>query len=170
MNDLKLFAERARRFQRWISESGTEGGSAAREALLELVGLYGAALALPSPFLAASGTDQSARVEDAEVERARAWCARLPFQHYGEVFDSTVVPPEEPVMGDVGDDVADIYRDVVTGLRLFDAGHVDDALWEWSFNFRIHWGRHAADAIRAIHLWLASNEPDQLSRPNPAAP
>ncbi len=167
MDDIKLFAEGARRFERWIHESQSEGSPAAREALRQLVALYSAGLDLPSAFLATTETDQSPRLDDAEVDRVRTWCARLPFDLYGEVFDSTVMPPEEPVIGSIGDDIADIYRDVATGLRLFDAGQFDAALWEWGFNFRIHWGQHATDAILAIHIWLASNEPDQLARPEP---
>lgn len=118
MNELQEFAGHARSFQRWILESQSEGASVAREALLELTGLYAAALGLPSPFLADTETEHSARVDDAEFNRVRTWCARLPFQYYGEVFDPTVVPPEEPVAGNVADDIADVYRDVVTGLRL----------------------------------------------------
>jgi hypothetical protein len=169
MDELQSFAGHARRFQRWILESQPVGSAAAREALIELTGLYGAALGLPSPFLAKNQTEHAARVDDAEFNRGRTWCARLPFQYYGEVFDPTVVPPEEPVVGDVADDIADVYRDVVTGLRLFDAGLFDDALWEWGFGFRSHWGKHATDAIRAIHHWLASNEPDYLALPRPTS-
>jgi hypothetical protein len=168
MQDLQLFAEHARRFQRWIQESSPEGSSAAREALLELTRLYGAALGLPSPFLADSENEHSLGVSDIEFDRVRTWCGRLPFQYYGEVFDPTVVPPEEPVVGDVANDIADVYRDVITGLRLFDEGLFDDALWEWGFSFRTHWGKHATDAIRAIHLWLASNDPDLLALPKSA--
>ena len=167
MDELQLFARQARRFQHWILESQCGGASAAREALLELNGVYGAALGLPSPFLAQHETEHSAGVDADEFDRVRMWCSRLPFQYYGKVFDPTVVPPEEPVIGDVADDIADVYRDVVKGLRLFDAGLFDDALWEWGFGFRTHWGKHATDAIRAIHLWLASNEPDQLTLRKP---
>jgi hypothetical protein len=167
MNELQEFAGHARSFQRWILESQSEGASVAREALLELTGLYAAALGLPSPFLADTETEHSARVDDAEFNRVRTWCGRLPIQYYDEVFDPTVVPPEEPVTADVVNDIADVYHDVVTGLRLFDAGLFDDALWEWGFGFRTHWGRHAIGAIRAIHIWLASNEPDYLALPKP---
>jgi hypothetical protein len=166
MNELQHFAERARGFQLWIEESQSEGGSLAREALLQLVGLYNAGLELPSPFLSAAGEEHSMRLGNAEVDRVRLWCGRLPFNLYSEVFDSTVVPADEPVIGDISDDISDIYLDVVTGLRLFDAGQFDHALWEWGFNFRIHWGKHATDAIRAIHLWLVSNDPDHLALPN----
>ena len=137
----------------------------AREALLELTALYLAAIGLPSPFVAEAESEHSLRVNDEEFDQVRTHCRRLPFQYYGEIFDPTVIPPEEPVVGDVADDIADIYRDVITGLRLFDASLVDDALWEWGFGFRTHWGKHASSAIRVLHCWLASNEPDGLALP-----
>jgi hypothetical protein len=158
-----------RRFQHWTLESPSAGGAVAREALLWLTALYGAALGLPSPFVATIETEHPARVDDAEFDRVRIWCARLPFQYYGEVFDPIVVPPENPIVGDVADDIANVYRDVVTGLCLFDLGLHDHALWEWGFGFRAHWGKHATDAIRALHLWLASNEPDHLASPRPTS-
>ena len=83
---------------------------------------------------------------------------------YGEVLDPLPVPPEEPVIGSIADDVIDIYRDVVTGLRAYQAGNKTGALWEWGGGFRHHWGEHATGAIRAIHAWLASNEFEHLSK------
>jgi hypothetical protein len=76
---------------------------------------------------------------------------------YGEVFNPLIVPPEEPVLGSLSDDITDIYRDVVTGLREYEAGRRTQALWEWGFGFQAHWGEHATGAIRALHCWLASN-------------
>jgi hypothetical protein len=104
MNELKHFAECARGFRRWIEESQSEGGPLAREALLQLVGLYHAGLTLPSPFLSAAGDEHSIELGNAEVDGVRVWCGRLPFNLYSEVFDPTVVPSDEPVIGDIGDD------------------------------------------------------------------
>ena len=94
--------------------------------------------------------------------------AQLPLRHYGEVYDPLLMPPEEPVVGDVADDIADIYRDVATGLRLFDAGDEAEALWEWGFLFRIHWGEHASSAIRVLHAYLAQEDADGLCLPQRA--
>ena len=51
----------------------------------------------------------------------------MPFQLYGEVFDSRRVPPEEPVVGDLADDLSDIYGDVNRGLLAFEAGRREEA-------------------------------------------
>ena len=82
---------------------------------------------------------------------------------YGEVFDPLTIPSEEPVIGSIADDIIDIYRDVVTGLRAYRLGDLANARWEWAFNFAHHWGEHATGAIRALHAWLAANAPDDLA-------
>jgi hypothetical protein len=89
--------------------------------------------------------------------------ARLPVDNYGWIFDPLVVPPEEPVVASVADDIADIYRDVVTGLRLDQLGRRTEAVWHWSFYLSRHWGLHATGAIRALHCWLAQEAPDQFA-------
>ena len=60
--------------------------------------------------------------------------------------------PDSPeVTGSLADDIADVYRDLRTGLRKWQRGESGGALWEWRFNFEAHWGQHADDALRAIH-------------------
>ena len=68
---------------------------------------------------------------------------------YWEVFDPFVF--EEPVCGDLRDDLQDIYADLRTGIREYEAGRENNALWEWKFGVDNHWGQHAVDAIRALH-------------------
>lgn len=52
----------------------------------------------------------------------------------------------------LADDLADIWRDLAGGLAVLSAnGATSDAVWEWRFNFRNHWGTHAVEALRAIH-------------------
>jgi hypothetical protein len=65
-------------------------------------------------------------------------------------------------MGDLADDLVHIYRHLAAGLRLHELGKVDDALWEWGFNFQAHWGEHASSAIRALHCYLAQEDPTGL--------
>jgi hypothetical protein len=77
----------------------------------------------------------------------------VPFQYYGEVFDTTRVPPEEPTVGDLADDLLDIYTDVKAGLLYFERGHAQQAVFQWKFTWGVHWGRHATSALRAMHCW-----------------
>ena len=76
---------------------------------------------------------------------------------YWAYFDPTEPPDsaEEPVFNDLGDDLADIYRDIKPGLRAWEAGLVQylaDIVFHWKFPlFGSHWGVHAVSAMRALH-------------------
>ncbi len=43
------------------------------------------------------------------------------------------------------------------GLSLFDAGHVDTAVYDWGWSYKFHWGRHVAGALFALHCWSLKN-------------
>jgi hypothetical protein len=89
--------------------------------------------------------------------------ATLPFQYYSEVWNPIAVPAEaDPIVGDLADDLADIYLDVKRGLLHLEHDHPFDAAFHWAFMFRVHWGRHATSALRALHCYLV--DPD---RPEP---
>jgi hypothetical protein len=63
---------------------------------------------------------------------------------------------EDAVLLALADDLADIWRDLKQGLRALDDGAPpDDVTWEWRFGFYTHWGRHATEALRALHARLA---------------
>jgi hypothetical protein len=70
---------------------------------------------------------------------------------YREMFAPYDLAEEEPVVGDLADDFADIYRDLLRGLSKWRANDPDGAAWEWQFHFAVHWGDHATSAMRALH-------------------
>jgi hypothetical protein len=74
---------------------------------------------------------------------------------YREVFDPWAEPTVGEVTGDIIDDLGDIYRDLRRGLVHWQDGNLADALWEWRFNFQIHWGEHATSALRALFVLSA---------------
>lgn len=52
------------------------------------------------------------------------------------------------------DDLRDIYRDLIEGLRLFDEDTTDaraEAVWQWRFGYESHWGRHLMRALSTVH-------------------
>jgi hypothetical protein len=164
MDAVDRFAEEAATFGKWALLGTATGERAVRDALVCITRLYLAALELPPAW-----SDELADQPDAERIGDEEWAAvfaaagRLPLSDYGEVFDPCKVPPEEPVVASLADDIADIYRDVVSGLREYQAGRRAQALWEWGFGFQHHWGEHATGAIRALHCWLATNCSSQLA-------
>jgi hypothetical protein len=63
---------------------------------------------------------------------------------------------DKAIRGSLADDFADIYRDLKGGLNLSEAHQSlpEDVIWHWRFDYYSHWGKHAFDALRAIHSLL----------------
>jgi hypothetical protein len=159
----RRFSDEARSFVAWADGSAAKALSAPL-ALRRVVALYATALELPQPWserVSPGMTDDPPELlERLRIVRNRA--AAIPLQHYSEIFSPLVIA-DEPVVGDLADDLVDIYRHVSRGLNLYDAGCIDDAIWEWGFNFQLHWGEHASSAIRALHCYLSQEDPSGLS-------
>ena len=152
---IEAFVAEARRYCDWaLAPDGWDRPAA--DALSRLVSLYQAALALPT---ATPDFDEPPEFDvRAEETRVRTACARLPLQYYSEQFDPLVVPPtEEPTVGDLANDISEVFADARKGLLLFDRGYVAAAIWEWTWRFQNHWGRHAACAIRVLHAHFSEN-------------
>jgi hypothetical protein len=111
--------------------------------------VYAAAVRLPRSVRLGNGAADFV-LPLAAWKKAYRRFGRLPIGYYSEVFDPLKVPGETPDVGDVADDLADVYRDLSQGVRLESAGRPVDALWQWHMNFRIHWGRHAVSALRVL--------------------
>lgn len=167
MDAVDRFAVQAAEFEEWARRGTAEGERATREALVQLMRLYLAALDLP-PAWSEELTDQP-QLESIGTEEWRdvaSACNRFPLAVYAEVFDPFADPPQDPVAGLIPDDISDIYRDVVTGLRAYRAGRRSQALWQWAFNFRHHWGEHVTSALRAFDCWFRANASDALAAEN----
>ncbi len=150
--DAANFASLAAAFCRLIETSETVGLGELVDRVTELiVALYDAAMRLPQ-----SDPSEHAEPQPVTSDDWQALFKRLSFQlgeinSYNFVFD----PYDQnaaPVMGSLADDLADIYRDLQTGLALHAAEANDDATWQWRFGFENHWGRHAAHALYALHI------------------
>ena len=173
MDSVEQFAAEALRFEQWAHSNEPNAALAARTALLRISSLYTAALQLPSPYTYAGDGQPCPDVglvdECAKLSAFQAIPFDMygevfnpllvpPVDMYGEVFNPLLVPPDEPVIGSIDEDITDIYRDVVAGLRAYQTGNRAGAIWEWGFHFHHHWGKHATGAIKAIHAWLVDNE------------
>jgi hypothetical protein len=171
------FATEAVAFRDWAARGTDAGEVAARNALLHITRLYLAALELP-PAWSEELSDQpdAERIGNAEWGEVFGAARRLPLDYYAAacdpLYDPVVGPHADSAgIGSLSDDIADIYRDVVSGLRAFETGRRAAAVWEWGFGFRHHWGEHATGAIQALHAWMAANAFDRLaSDTEPRAP
>lgn len=64
----------------------------------------------------------------------------------------------EVVLLPLADDLVDIWRDLKRGLLALEGGvPPSDVTWEWRFGFYTHWGRHATEALRAVHALVADD-------------
>lgn len=157
------FSDEARRFVEWADGTSSSQTMNAAVALRRVVALYGVALELPQPWSEKVSTGELPCPDlTRRLAAVRQRASAIPLQHYSEIFSPHVMQ-DEPVVGDLSDDLHDIYGHVAKGLHLHEMGRIDDALWEWGFGFQTHWGEHASSAIRALHCYLAREDPSGLS-------
>ncbi|TWT56291.1 DUF5063 domain-containing protein [Allorhodopirellula solitaria] len=79
--------------------------------------------------------------------------------HYWEIYDPLELDHDQPVAASLSDDLADIWRDLKTGLPSWaDCSDTirKQIVWDWHFSFHHHWSDHAVDALRAIN-WIAEH-------------
>ena len=123
------FAREAAAFHDWAIHPLEKNEAVARQALEHISGLYRAALFLPrSGAPDENAADRHHQVQEAERKSVHTACSRLPFHYYSEVCDPFESPPEEPAVGGLADDIADIYGDVITGLRMHEAANNPEML------------------------------------------
>jgi hypothetical protein len=144
---LSPFVELARGFCAWC-EAPSLGADAESLASRWIARLHAAALELP---VVACENDGEPDLDEPAFTRAKNNLAAFNGWYYRDYFDPDPTLTDESGMGDVGDDLLDIYKDIKLGLLQFESGDANDAFWHWSFLHKIHWGRHAVGALTALH-------------------
>jgi hypothetical protein len=146
-----MFVAQVRQFCAFVEQSiSIETRERLLGTRLRLLALYQAALALP---LVTPNTDA---ISKAAIPPPRNWVGFGTHELYWEVFDPYV--NEEPVTGELSEDILEVLGDVRGPLSCWDAHppQIADAIWEWRFSFDSHWGNHAIDALRALHRGCGS--------------
>ena len=97
------FFDMAKKYCQW-AEAPAEPGDALR-ALRLVASLYDVALVLPETSPGdASQSEERTKIETGAIyERFQ----QLPFRYYHDTFDPLADPPEEPITGDIADDLRD---------------------------------------------------------------
>jgi hypothetical protein len=150
---LQQFADVVRRYCNWCEGAPGSGKSEAQTAFDLLASLLSGASHVQGGY--GGGAGRRASEEDWQLMHARF--ASMPFQYYYSQHDPLDIDNREREVGDVADDLADIWRDLKAGLELYDNNDHAAAAAEWQFSFEMHWGRHAAAAGYALHCWLVDN-------------
>jgi hypothetical protein len=98
-----------------------------------------------------------------DVDPLRAALANVfeGIDEYAEVFDPVI--GADLVQGSLAGDLATVAADLSHGMRHFEAGRVDEALWWWQFSFLSSWGARAASSLRVVlsilsHLRLDADD------------
>ena len=142
------FSEIANAFCDWC-ESSSFPEQPEVAAAVWLARLHAAALALPD--VSSEDDEGLPNLPQPFLDRATKNLSHFNGVYYRTVFDPNPALAEDPVIGDIGDDLLDTYKDVKAGTVLVARGQFQDALWHWQFLHRIHWGRHAVGALAALH-------------------
>lgn len=136
-----------------------------------LAAVYEHALNLPSsggrhpPEAPATRPAPATTEASGNAPRFHAFVQRLGAdRYYFEVFDPWEDTGDPAVVGDLADDLWDIYTELQAGLALWDQGRRENAIWEWRFGFEMHWGEHATGAMRALYM-LARRRADLWGSP-----
>jgi hypothetical protein len=148
---VREFARWAREFCERVEDPGPVAPEVFHLELARLLSrLYAAAMDLPEVEVG------SETYEDIPVsELPPSLGEKVGAQYYWTVFNP--ITENETVVGDLLDDLGDIHKDLRRGLVLWDRGTPEfqaDAAWRWRFSFGTHWGKHALEALTALHqLW-----------------
>jgi hypothetical protein len=149
VNELERFATLAGRYCEAI-ETPRNLDLLALSALL--AELYVAARHLPSHWQ----TDDEADTREPEIDIDKWSAITQPLARSSSELEYRSVEIEldvkpDPYVATLSVDLADIWDNLKSGLLAFERGDRDAALWSWGFGFEDHWGRHAVEALRAIH-------------------
>ncbi len=157
---VQQFSRLAQKFCKLIRSSEESEPNRSLTAVASVLGeLYGIALLLPDVApttvgIRLSKTKLARRTKEYRVLNERLAAKLGTANRYWKVFD----PPNKKslVSTTLSDDLADICLDLERGLALQVARlSRNDFLWQWRFDFRNHWGRHAVSALAAIHHAVA---------------
>ena len=87
---------------------------------------------------------------DDDVEALRVGLANL-LEGIDEYVDVTDPLTDPTLIGGVlSDDLAAVAVELSHGLRHYDDGRVDEALWWWQFSYLTGWGLRATSALRVL--------------------
>jgi len=125
-----------------------------------LTTLYAAGLQIPELHYGDEiDTDVDADISDTEKKNIiSSIYKRIPFSFYNiTLYKHDLNRTENTALGDLGDDIADIYLDLKRALLKYNSPYLNgkaEAVFTLAFGFSHHWGDHCIDAMHSIHHYL----------------
>jgi Domain of unknown function (DUF5063) len=91
---------------------------------------------------------------DPDIDPVRTGLANLleGLDEYADIVDP--LTSGELIRGILSDDLADVAADLAHGLRHYQAGRIDEALWWLQFSYLSTWGVRATSALRVLQSML----------------
>ena len=141
------------------SDQATDAhGPRVREARTQLLAVVAAGSLLESVDIP-DGEESDSEVPHDAWQEVYSRTAALGISYYREVpYGEDLTDDLSPSIGDLGDDLADTWRDLKRGLLMWQEGKHASAAWEWRFHFLCHWGTHAVDALRQVQGWIDEHD------------
>ncbi|MBM7518063.1 DUF5063 domain-containing protein [Nocardioides nitrophenolicus] len=137
------------------------GGQAVSLLLLQIgqIALTGARLGVHRDFAPRDEYQPDDGPDPDDIDELRLQLAGLLGQldTYSYVFDPYV---PELVEGLLSDDLTSIAADLAVGVRHYEAGDVEEALWWWQFSYVSSWGALAGSAMKALLSVVAHDRLD----------
>ncbi|WP_436699087.1 DUF5063 domain-containing protein [Nocardioides sp. BYT-33-1] len=137
------------------------GGQAVSLLLLQIsqIALTGARLGVHRDFAPRDEYQPDDGPDPDDIDDLRLQLARLlgNLDTYSYVFDPYA---PEIVEGLLSDDLTSIAADLAVGVRHYDAGDVEEALWWWQFSYVSSWGALAGSAMKALLSVVAHDRLD----------
>ncbi|HWJ65746.1 MAG TPA: DUF5063 domain-containing protein [Nocardioides sp.] len=137
------------------------GGQAVSLLLLQIgqIALTGARLGVHRDFAPRDEYQPDDGPDPDDIDALRLQLAGLlgDLDTYSYVFD-----PYQPevVEGLLSDDLTSIAADLAVGVRHYEAGDVEEALWWWQFSYVSSWGALAGSAMKALLSVVAHDRLD----------
>lgn len=137
------------------------GGQAVSLLLLQIsqIALTGARLGVQRDFAPRDEYQPDDGPDPEDIDELRLQLAGLlgDLDTYSYVFD-----PYQPeiVEGLLSDDLTSIAADLGVGVRHYEAGDVEEALWWWQFSYVSSWGTLAGSSMKALLSVVAHDRLD----------
>jgi Domain of unknown function (DUF5063) len=144
------FCQDAQHYCTWCESLNGHMGRVAIQSLMAIIGsCFIKAISLQTTEFVEPAIEDSTGSRVQQLAKKLDFSA-LPVQFYRDLFDDSPESDEEPTLGDLYDDLTDIYLELKHGLVLWEAGYFSEAESHWALSYRAHWGRHAVCALKVL--------------------
>lgn len=157
--EFKAFYNSATSYCSKIEKSNSNGIEYLRIIQLELLELYRNALNIPKiDFLTDCEYDNKLDKEEFEKTMNIISNQLDKNRYYWMTLNPTKIETEsEIVLGDLLDDLSDIYKDLKYSLMIYNLNKIDCkeiAIFDFKFDFETHWNNHCVNALYGINYFI----------------